>query len=99
LLRRCINEAGLSRNVKLFAGYGSRTWRRPDGFAVELWADRPEFGLVWHDSQRQPDPTHGVLNFYLGGYLVERLFETSTQIAGRKLVSILDQTLPARRPR
>jgi monoamine oxidase len=39
LLRRCINEVGLGRNEKLFAGYSQRTWHRPHGFALELWTD------------------------------------------------------------
>jgi monoamine oxidase len=94
LLRRCIEEVGLGRNEKLFAGYRPRVWHRPGGFAAELWTDHREFGLLWDDSQRQPDHPRGVLNFYFGGEQVDRLFDQSTQVAGRRCVEILEEALP-----
>jgi monoamine oxidase len=95
LLRRCIEEVGLGRNEKVFAGYRERVWHGKDGFALELWADDSlDFPVVWDDSQRQPDQKHGVPNFFLGGDQVAPALAGSTAAVGRRFVAQLDKALP-----
>jgi monoamine oxidase len=95
LLRRCIDEVGLGRNEKVFAGYGERVWRREDGLTVEFWADDSlDFPLVWEDSQRQPEQGHGVLNFFVGGDQVAPVLAGGIAEIGRRFVAQLDQALP-----
>ena len=94
LLRRCIEEVGLGRNEKVFAGYRERVWHRKDGFAGELWADESlDYPLAWDDSQRQPDQGPGVLNFFAGGDQVKPALAGSTAETGQRFVVQLDKAL------
>jgi monoamine oxidase len=93
LLRACIRELDLGRDEKLFAGFSRKPWRRPGGFAMDLWTDAG-FAEAWDDTQSQPDHGRGVLNFFAGGAQVDRLFAESTKAAGDRYVAILERAFP-----
>lgn len=63
LMDAFIAEVTLGRNEKAFAGFSSRPWQRPDGFATDIWSDR-DVTLVWDDGLRQPDSTASALTLY-----------------------------------
>jgi monoamine oxidase len=91
-LREAISTGALGQNEKVFAGFASRVWRQPAGFAGEAWTDLG-FAEVWDATQRQADRPHGALNFYLGGAEVGRA-EAGAAIEGPRFLRRLGAFIP-----
>jgi len=92
-LRRFINEVDLSRNEKVFAGFGKKVWRQDGGFVQEAWTDLG-FSEVWDETQRQPERDDGVLTFLVGGDQVLAMQATTAEAQGKKFVNRLAEFIP-----
>jgi monoamine oxidase len=93
MLRQFIKEGDLGANDKLFAGFSQKVWRKPDGFAGELWTDLG-FAEVWDETQRQTNRKDGALNFFLGGNQVKILESGNVQTVGKELIKRLETVIP-----
>jgi monoamine oxidase len=93
MLSRFIKEGDLGANDKLFAGFSEKVWRKPNGFAGEIWTDL-EFAEVWDETQRQTDRQDGALNFFLGGKQVKVLDSGSVQVVGKQFLSRFEAAIP-----
>jgi monoamine oxidase len=92
-LSQFIKEGDLGTNDKLFAGFSRKVWRKPDGFAGEIWTDLG-FAEAWDETQRQTDRKDGALNFFLGGNQVKVLESGNVQTVGKQFLSRLETAIP-----
>jgi monoamine oxidase len=92
-LNRFIKEGNLGANDKVFAGFSQKVWRKPDGFAGELWTDL-EFTEAWDETQRQTNRKDGALTFFLGGNQVKVLESGSVKSVGKQFLNRLETAVP-----
>ncbi len=92
-LRQFIHKGSLGRNEKVIAGFRTRAWRHPQGFAVAAWTDLG-YAEVWDATQRQPERTDGALTYYLGGREVAVLEKGGARSVGRTFVQRLEKLIP-----
>jgi len=91
---RFIKETGLGANEKVLSGFSERFWRQANGFSLAAWTDLG-FAEVWDETQRQPDRTPGVLNFFLGGDQARQLGKVSNiSTLCNQFITKLDEFIP-----
>lgn len=88
-----IANVNLGRNEKVFAGFSTRPWHRPDGFATDIWSDRVA-ALVWDDGLRQPDLTQSGLTFFCGGAEVDGLHEEGPEAFAARALAHFGKAYP-----
>jgi monoamine oxidase len=93
-LRKFINEANLSLNEKVFAGFTKRVWQQEAGFVGEVWSSDLGFAEAWHETQRQVDRPDGIMTFFLGGNQVKAIQSRSLESVGKQFVSQFDAIVP-----
>lgn len=92
-LHRFIHEGSLGSNEKLIAGFNSRVWQHPQGFAEDVWTDLG-FSEAWQDTQRQPSKKAGAMTFFFGAKEVPPLQSGSVVDQGEKILDSFEKIIP-----